>query len=99
VTTLIAVYGSDGPVGRCDARCYDARPGTGCDCICGGANHAAGLRQAEDNTRAQAGRWAERARAAGQDVSRTVLADSTACEPLFSLAPISRKAAPHAVRR
>jgi hypothetical protein len=50
MTTLIAVYNSDGCVGRCDARCYDAVGGT-CDCICGGRNHGAGAAKAMDNTR------------------------------------------------
>ena len=34
---------------RCDARCYDAK-GPHCDCICGGKNHGAGLKQAQENT-------------------------------------------------
>lgn len=29
-------------LGRCDAKCYDAHPGTRCVCICRGANHAQG---------------------------------------------------------
>lgn len=48
--TLIAVYNSDGCVGRCDAHCYEATH-PHCDCICGGANHGAGLKKAQDNTR------------------------------------------------
>jgi hypothetical protein len=36
--TLIAVYTSEGYIGRCDAKCYTATVPT-CDCICGGANH------------------------------------------------------------
>ncbi len=48
--TLISVYNSDGCVGRCDSRCYDAQ-GPVCDCICGGRNHSAGLQRAQDNTR------------------------------------------------
>jgi hypothetical protein len=48
--TLIAVYTSDGCEGRCDAKCYNATE-PACDCICGGANHGAGLAQAIDNTR------------------------------------------------
>lgn len=49
MTTLIAAYNSEGCIGRCDARCYNATCGT-CDCICGGANHGVGLKQAIDNT-------------------------------------------------
>jgi hypothetical protein len=41
VTTAIAVYNSEGCVGRCDAKChYAAEPE--CDCICGGALHGWG---------------------------------------------------------
>lgn len=45
MTTLIAVYNSDGCVGRCDARCYLAKTPE-CDCICGGKNHGAGVARA-----------------------------------------------------
>ena len=48
--TLIAVYNSDGCVGRCDAKCYNAE-GPECDCICGGRNHGAGKQKAVENTR------------------------------------------------
>jgi hypothetical protein len=50
VTTVIAVYNSDGCVGRCDARCHDAE-GPDCDCICGGANHGRGYAGAVETTR------------------------------------------------
>jgi len=56
--TLIAVYNSDGCVGRCDARCYEAVEPS-CDCICGGRNHGAGLQQASDNTHELAEAWIE----------------------------------------
>jgi hypothetical protein len=49
VTTVIGVYNSDGCVGRCDAKCYEAQSGT-CSCICGGINHGAGLERARENT-------------------------------------------------
>ena len=48
--TLISVHNSDGCVGRCDARCYNATH-PHCDCICGGKNHGVGPQQAELNTR------------------------------------------------
>lgn len=48
MATVIAVYNSDGCVGRCDANCHDA-VSTNCTCICGGANHGKGLRTAIDN--------------------------------------------------
>lgn len=62
MSTLIAVYNSDGCVGRCDAKCYGAAAGTPCVCICGGANHAAGQVQAADNTRVMAQAWLDRYR-------------------------------------
>lgn len=41
MATLMAVYNSEGCVGRCDARCYNAiHPN--CTCICGGRNHGKG---------------------------------------------------------
>jgi hypothetical protein len=84
VTTLIAVYNSDGCVGRCDARCYDAAE-PDCDCICGGRNHGAGRQQAIGNTRELAEGWLEQARANGQDVTHAELVIDAMHEPLFSL--------------
>jgi hypothetical protein len=51
--TLIAVYTSQGCIGRCDAKCYEAQEPE-CDCICGGMNHGEGWQQARDNTRLHA---------------------------------------------
>jgi hypothetical protein len=51
MTTLIAVYNSDGCVGRCDAKCYEAVD-PDCDCVCGGRNHGVGRAQAATNTAA-----------------------------------------------
>jgi len=52
VTTAIAVYTSEGCVGRCDAKCHQAAPGTPCDCVCGGRLHSVGREQAiAENTR------------------------------------------------
>jgi hypothetical protein len=87
VTTLIAVYNSEGCQGRCDAKCYDAHEEP-CDCICGGRNHGAGREQAIDNTRELAESWIERARANGQDVTAADIALEAAHEPLFSLAEV-----------
>lgn len=53
MATLIAVYNSSGCIGRCDAKCHDAKH-PDCDCVCGGANHGCGLDQAISNTRAMA---------------------------------------------
>lgn len=57
--TLIAVYNSEGCVGRCDAKCYDAET-LPCVCICGGRNHGAGIAVAKEQTRELAGEWIER---------------------------------------
>jgi hypothetical protein len=83
MTTLIAVYNSEGCAGRCDARCYDAAEPE-CDCICGGRNHGAGQEQALDNTRDLAESWLEQARASGQDITRAELAVTAQHEPLFT---------------
>ena len=59
MATLIAVYNSEGCVGRCDAHCYEAKE-PHCDCICGGRNHGAGLKRAQNNTREMAEQWIDR---------------------------------------
>lgn len=87
MTTLIAVYDSDGCQGRCDARCYDA-DNEDCECICGGRNHGVGKQQAIDNTRELAESWISHARDSGQNITRTELADTVTNEPLFNLAEI-----------
>lgn len=57
--TLIEVRGKGGElIGRCDARCYNAKE-PHCECICGGRNHGAGLQKAIEQTREQAERWIE----------------------------------------
>lgn len=51
MTTAIAVYNSEGCVGRCDARCHNATD-PACDCICGGRLHGVGAQNAvAQNTR------------------------------------------------
>lgn len=46
MTTLIEAKTLDGRIiGRCDARCYNAK-GKKCTCICGGLNHGAGFSNA-----------------------------------------------------
>lgn len=51
MTTVIAVYTSDGCVGRCDARCHEAAS-SDCDCVCGGRLHGVGAANAvAENTR------------------------------------------------
>ena len=89
MTALIAVYNSEGCVGRCGARCYAAAE-PDCDCICGGRNHGAGKEQALDNTRELAESWLEQARANGQDITHAEAAVTALHEPLFSLPEVSR---------
>jgi hypothetical protein len=49
MTTLIIARKADGRLtGRCDARCYNAKHPR-CTCICGGANHGVGRKQATEN--------------------------------------------------
>ena len=84
MTSLIAVYNSEGCVGRCGARCYDAAEEP-CECICQGRNHAAGRQQAIDNTRELAESWLEHARANGQDITSAELAVDARHQPLFEL--------------
>ncbi len=56
---LIEVRGGSGElIGRCDARCYDARE-PHCECVCGGRNHGAGLERAIEQTREQAEQWVQ----------------------------------------
>lgn len=58
MSTLIAVYNSEGCVGRCDAKCYEATHPE-CDCICGGRNHGAGKQKAMENTHELVEGWLE----------------------------------------
>ena len=58
MATLIAVYNSEGCVGRCDAKCYDAEHKE-CNCICGGRNHGQGHAKALANTHQMGADWIE----------------------------------------
>lgn len=58
MSTLIAVYNSEGCGGRCDAKCYNAIHPE-CDCICGGMNHGKGEDHAIENTRDCVEQWVE----------------------------------------
>ncbi len=49
MATLIVVSNSEGVVGRCDSRCYEAQAPE-CDCICDGRNHGVGLERALEST-------------------------------------------------
>lgn len=76
MTTLIAVYNSEGCQGRCDAKCYEAQEPE-CTCVCGGKNHGAGLQQALDNTREYVETWiAHYAKKNGIDVTKVELAEA-----------------------
>jgi hypothetical protein len=66
LTTLIAIYNNDGLLGRCDARCYDAKQ-PHCDCVCGGKNHGRGIHVAAQNTVNDAAAWLEAATPPGID--------------------------------
>jgi len=63
---LLAAYNSEGCIGRCDAKCYNATC-EDCTCICGGANHGAGVRQAAENTERMAEQWIEKYKEAHPD--------------------------------
>jgi hypothetical protein len=89
MTALITVQNSDGVVGRCDAKCYDAKE-KGCTCVCGGQNHGAGKPQAVDNTRELADKWVQQARERGQDVTNARRDMETSQEPLFGLKELGR---------
>jgi hypothetical protein len=84
MTTLIAVYNSEGCAGQCDAKCYNAW-GPECHCICQGANHGLGRQAAIDNTRELAESWLEQARADGQDITHAEMAIDAQHQPLFDL--------------
>jgi hypothetical protein len=58
MATLIAVYNSEGCVGRCDAKCYNAES-PHCDCICGGRNHGVGKNRAIQNNEEMCAGWLE----------------------------------------
>lgn len=60
MATAIAVYNSEGCVGRCDARCHDAVHDD-CGCICGGMNHGKSRAEVVANTERMAREWCERA--------------------------------------
>ncbi len=65
MATKLTVGSSGGVIGRCDAKCHEARA-PGCDCICGGRNHGVGERQAEANTARYGAEWIGRAGGQGQ---------------------------------
>jgi hypothetical protein len=70
VATLLAVHRPGGRTQRCDARCYQATPGSECECVCEGANHARGLQDALVLTRKQYEQWIEQARRQDPEITR-----------------------------
>ncbi len=56
MATLMAVYNSEGCVGRCDANCFNAVH-QDCECICQGANHGVGEALAIKQTAKRAEKW------------------------------------------
>jgi hypothetical protein len=86
VSTVVAVYDSDGCVGRCDAKCHDAKE-PGCDCICGGRNHGVGRGQAIENTRVYVGEWLT-AYAAEKGLDRSELEEMVGVDVVQEALPI-----------
>lgn len=85
MTTLIAVYNSDGCVGRCDAKCYNAVTSY-CECVCGGANHGVGMKQAIQQAQDHFKEWIkEYAETMGLDKYKAVISDDVFQLPLFDL--------------
>jgi len=58
MTTLLEVHTTSGIVGRCDAKCYNAKHEK-CTCVCCGRNHGKGLAQALEQTQDEFERWVE----------------------------------------
>lgn len=56
MSTLLEIRTLNGLVGRCDARCYDAKHAK-CHCICEGFNHGAGKEKAMIITRRHVETW------------------------------------------
>lgn len=67
MTTLIIYETTGGTKRRCDARCHDAK-GEKCECICVGANHGVGVKQAMVNTRNMAAGWIDASAKVNPDV-------------------------------
>jgi hypothetical protein len=83
VTALLTVYNSAGPVGTCDAICYDAKFPT-CRCVCRSRNHGVGRAQAEINSRELAAFWKDYgARLGGLPFDRVEIDFTVATDPLF----------------
>ncbi|MFI9595742.1 hypothetical protein [Nonomuraea sp. NPDC052265] len=75
MSTLIAFYNSEGLVGRCDAKCYQAHE-SGCHCICAGSNHGVGLYRALANMQTYVESWVDLAHRRGWRVHLIEFADA-----------------------
>ncbi len=84
---LLAVYGSDGCEGRCDARCYNGKHDK-CQCICCGRNHGVGLQQAAENIREMYEPLLESLKAQHRDVVRHPCTDQLS---LFSVGNLAKE--------
>ena len=81
MTTLIAAHSSEGCIGRCDAKCYNAEH-PDCTCICGGKNHGVGYQQAQENTNELAEEWMEAYGQEHPDVTRWEIPTTQMALPL-----------------
>lgn len=75
MTTVLAAYLHRNCIGRCDAKCYDAK-GTTCRCACGGRNHGVGHDQALRNAKED-----------NDNTAKTI----TALEKVFTRVALQRK--------
>jgi hypothetical protein len=91
MSTLIAFYNSEGLVGRCDAKCYQAHE-RDCLCICGGRNHGVGLFRALVNIQAHAQAWSELARRRGWHIDRADLGTAVLQPVLFEASSLPKAA-------
>lgn len=83
MTVLFTVHNADGPAGRCDQTCYDAKQPS-CECVCRGKNHGVGIRRAEINSRELVAAWADiGARLGGLPFSRVEAGPAVAHDSLF----------------
>ncbi|MEU8378689.1 hypothetical protein [Streptosporangium sp. NPDC048865] len=83
MSTLLAIIWIGGRIKRCDARCYNARKGSDCDCVCEGLNHAVGREVAMILTRQQVEAWIAAARKRDGDIDHVEIGLEAQAIPLF----------------
>lgn len=86
MATLLVITWAGGRSMRCDARCYEARKDSGCDCVCEGTNHGAGLEVALILTRRQYEAWIAAARERDEEVIDVEIGLQVQNIPLFEFA-------------